>query len=194
MLVEVRSQDGGQDGSKKLQEARRSRAGLTAHRRRARLWEELAYELGVGVPDPYSSRTIRDQKARQLANPYLTDARSQLRELTLRMLDHPVALADRVQHWIEDGGGYAVRPVWDLRPGGTATWRAEINSLFAAIGVGLWNAISSSKGVSFCPHCQNLYPLTRRDKPHCGEPACVTAQNTERQQQLRQAKRTGRTG
>jgi hypothetical protein len=150
-----------------------------AHLRQPGPWEAFVIKLGLGSG-------FREARRKRIESaPEMIDVRARFKETMIRSLDRPDALADHVQRWIEDGGGYEVRPAWVGGNGGTAIWRAEVTSLYAAIGVALWNAIRGGIGIGFCPYCNALFELKRRDKPHCGQPACDTAHGRVRKQKSR---------
>ncbi|MBW3633732.1 MAG: hypothetical protein KY456_11970, partial [Chloroflexi bacterium] len=104
------------------------------------------------------------------------------KEQFAQTLRHPDALAERVNQWIDDGGGFRQKAVWH---GGWPQWQREVHSLYAAIGVGLWNVIGDITTGPRCKHCdQVLQPKSSRQL-YCDQKACQQARKRENQQHSR---------
>jgi hypothetical protein len=99
-----------------------------------------------------------------------------------KTLRHPNAIAERVNAWIEDGGGCKRKAVWQ---DSKLEWREEVSSLYAAIGVGLGNVIGDMTIHPRCRHCGRVFEPRTRTQAYCMLPKCRQVRNTERQRRHR---------
>jgi hypothetical protein len=83
-----------------------------------------------------------------------------------KTLQQPDALAERINQWIEEGGGFRQKAAWQ---DGQAVWQEEVRSLYAAIGVGLWNVIGDMTTGRNCKHCGQVFTPARTWQKYCEE-------------------------
>ena len=98
---------------------------LTTERTRASLgwiWDSIK----LGNPED-----LPDALANTIVGP-IRDAISS-KDQFAKTLQQSDALAERINQWIEEGGGFRQKAVWQ---DGQAVWQEDVRSLYAAIGVG----------------------------------------------------------
>jgi hypothetical protein len=97
-------------------------------------------------------------------------------------LRQPDAIAEKINQWIADGGGFRQKAVWrDDKP----EWQQEVPSLYAAIGVGLWNVIGAMTTNVKCKHCGQAFTPKTNTQLYCNEPECRRAKNRLNQRRSR---------
>jgi hypothetical protein len=140
-------------------------------------WTRAAVDLGITRELP---KTIADAMVGRVRDVVGTEKHF------ARTLQQPDALAEKVNQWIEDGGGFQQKAVWhDER----ADWQRRVRSLFAAIGVGLWNVIGDMTTNPECPSCGQVFTPGRRTQRYC-EDCGIRGRNRVNQRRSRARKAT----
>jgi hypothetical protein len=99
-----------------------------------------------------------------------------------KTLQQPDALSEKINQWITDGGGLQLKAVWhDDR----AEWQQEVRSLYAAIGVGLWNVIGDTTVNPKCEHCHRIFIPRTNTQRYCHRDECRRARDRENQRRSR---------
>jgi hypothetical protein len=146
-----------------------------------RTWAALQVETGLGITAGLPE-ALADAMVGRVRDAIGT--KKQFR-MTLRQAD---AIAEKVNEWIADGGGFQQKAVWY---DGWPQWRREVRSLFAAIAVGLWNVIGDMTTGPRCQHCDQVFQPRTTTQMYCTEPACRRARarkNTQRSRADRAAR------
>jgi hypothetical protein len=106
-----------------------------------------------------------------------------------RTVQQSDALAERINQWIDEGGGFQQKAVWQ---DGQAEWQDEVRSLYAAIGVGLWNVIGDMPIARKCQDCGQAFARTRGWQKYCQ--ACGKRARDRDSQRRSRAKRAAQAG
>jgi hypothetical protein len=144
----------------------------------ARGWVRLAAEMGIAREVPPEPMGLPDV-------PQAADATREAKKLFVLGISQRDALVAKVQCWINDGGGYEVRPNWSGGAGDRPEWQSGVRSLYAAIGVALWDKIQDGRGSRPCRHCRRIFPVKRVDQWYCDREACRRARLRENTRQHR---------
>ena len=145
-------------------------------------WFREAFELGLPVTTPEAYTESMVGRVRDAIG-----SEEQFR----KTLQHRDAIAEKITQWIADGGGFYKTPVWrDDQP----EWQEEVGSLYAAIGVGLWNVIGDMTTNPTCKHCGQVFEPTKITQLHyCHREECRRERIRANQRRSR-ANRAARAG